>query len=72
MPLKAGTSRETISGNISREVKAGVPQKQAVAMSLDKARKSGAKIPRPMRSRARSLRKRGLISEKAAKNMGME
>lgn len=45
MPLKKGKSKETISKNISEMVKAGYPQRQAVAASLDTARKSGAKIP---------------------------
>jgi hypothetical protein len=40
MPLAKGGTKETISKNISEMVKAGHPQKQAVAAALAEARKS--------------------------------
>jgi len=46
MPLKQGKSRATISSKIRTEVAASRPQKQAVAIALNTARRSGARIPR--------------------------
>ena len=46
MPLKKGKSKKSISSNIRTEIEAGKPQKQAVAIALDVARRSGAKIPK--------------------------
>jgi hypothetical protein len=47
MPLKKGTSRETIGANIREMGASGHPHKQAVAASLNQARQSGATIPFP-------------------------
>lgn len=43
MPLKKGSSRKTISANIRTEIAAGRPQKQAVAIALNTARRAKRK-----------------------------
>ena len=43
MPLKHGTSKKTMSSNIKTEMKAGKPQKQAVAIAYAEKRESGKK-----------------------------
>jgi hypothetical protein len=40
MPLKSGKSNKTVSENIKTEMKAGRPQKQAIAIAMSKAGRS--------------------------------
>ena len=40
MPLNKGYSQKSVGSNISKEMKRGKPQKQAIAITLNTARKA--------------------------------
>ena len=43
MPLKSGKSQKVVSSNIKKEIAAGKPKDQAIAIALNKAGKSKKK-----------------------------
>ncbi len=43
MPLVPGSSKKAISSNIKEEMRAGRPQKQAIAIAMSKAKKKRKK-----------------------------
>lgn len=51
MPLIKSKSKEAIGKNIKTEMKAGKPQKQAIAIALDVARRAGAKTLKKAKKR---------------------
>lgn len=56
MPLKRGYSKKTIAENIRREIRAGRPTRQAVAIAYSVARKAAPKARRAMLARPRRSR----------------
>jgi hypothetical protein len=51
MPLKKGSSKETISHNIAEMIKAGHPKAQAIAAAYSNAGKSTSKKSWPKRKK---------------------
>jgi hypothetical protein len=66
MPLVQGSSRAAVSENIRREISAGKPHKQAIAIALNTARRAtrramGGQTPWAVKSEARSMMHSGPI-----------
>lgn len=68
MPLKSGKSRKVISDNIKTEIRAGKPQKQAVAIALTKAGKSNKQRVARKTAKKRAASPRG-TSPRAGKKV---
>lgn len=65
MPLVKGYSKKSVSKNISKEMKAGRPQKQAIAIALNTARIAAKKAGKPLPAR-------GARTAKNKANRGMK
>ena len=62
MPLKKGYSKKSISKNIKTEMARGKPQKQAVAIALDVARRAAEKAKKPAKApKAKKAKKKPVM-----------
>jgi hypothetical protein len=50
MPLKKGYSKKTIGTNIGKEINAGKPKNQAIAIAMDTARKAASDAGKPAKA----------------------
>ena len=57
MPMTKGYSSKSIGKNILKEMKAGMPQKQAVAVALNVARKAAKAAGKPSKAPAKKAKK---------------
>ena len=64
MPLKKGTSKKDISSNIKTEEAAGKQRAQSIAIALDVARRSGAKIPKKGKQMDKQIKKEKKVMDK--------
>lgn len=56
MPLKMGYGKKAVSENISKEMKSGKPQKQAIAIAMSTARKAAMKAGKPSKVPKKAMR----------------
>lgn len=54
MPLKKGYSKKTISENIAKEIDAGRPRPQAIAIAMSEAERSAKAAGKPGKAPRRS------------------
>ena len=57
MPMTKGYSSKSIGKNILKEMKAGMPQKQAVAVALNVARKAAKAAGKPSKAPVKKVKK---------------
>ena len=70
MPLLKGKSKGVVSENIREMMHSGYKQDQAVAASLNQARKSGAKIPKKGKGKKKAKKQIRKSGQKKNANEG--